>query len=163
MTPRFLSIALGAGCAAVSAIAIGWSADSLALAGSTPATIWGPDVAPLTVVALVVAPLVAVVATRKRAQAGGLIIWFVVLAVLTHRVVDRGVDGLDDVWLGIPIVTIAGLAETDPAPRRCRLARLPALCITRNGTSRRLPTGVAFVALAESPSGLVPPAAVARR
>ena len=71
-------------------------------------------------------------------------LWLVVLALLTHRIVDGGPDGFKDVWLGLPLTTIKAFAETDPSPRDCRLALLPALCVTRGGHPHRMATILPF-------------------
>ena len=78
------------------------------------------------------------------APSSGAYLSLAALAVLTHRVVDGGPDGFRDVWLGVPVTTIRAYAETDPSPRDCRIALVPALCVTRGGRQRSFTTLVPF-------------------
>lgn len=143
-------------CALVSAAVIAWTSDSLDLAGSTPATIWGADLSQLSIDIFVTAPIVAVALTKGYARVGAALVWLGALAVLTHRVVDGGSDGLADIWLGLPIGHYRAAAETDPDPRGCHVGPFGALCIVRSGESHTIFTGVRFARLDETDGKLAP-------
>ena len=139
-----LAAALACGCALVSGLAIAWSSNSLLIAGSTPATIWTPALPFAAVLAISAATVGLVALAGPRLRPAALVLWLVALAVLTHRVIDGGPDGFRDVWLGLPVTTIKTYAETDPSPQECRIALIPALCVTRGGRQRAFVTLLPF-------------------
>ena len=136
--------ALACGCALVWGLAIAWSSNSLLIAGSTPATVWSPGLPLFAILAISVATVALVALATPRLRPAALILWLAALAVLTHHVVDGGPDGFRDVWLGVPVTTIRAYAETDSSPRDCRIALVPALCVTRGGRQRYFTTLVPF-------------------
>ena len=145
MTRSWISAAaLACGCALVWGLAFIWSFNSLLIAGSMPATVWSPALPFVAILVISVVTVALVAAAGPRLRPAALILWFAALAILTHRVVDGGPDGFKDVWLGLPVTTIKAYVETDPAPRECRIALVPTLCVTRGGQQHTIPTLVPF-------------------
>lgn len=141
---RILGVLLALGCGILSALALAWSSNSLLIAGSTPATIWAPAL-PLSATAVILLGLVLLVGvSNARLKGPAVALWLVGLALLTHRVVDGGPDGLKDLWLGLPLTTDHAYAETDAAPHACGAALIPALCVTRGGHPGRIATVLPF-------------------
>ena len=136
--------ALACACALASGLAITWSSNSLLIAGSTPATVWSPALPVVSILAISLATVALVALAGRRLRPAALILWLAALAILTHRVVDGGPDGFKDVWLGVPVTTIRAYVETDPPPRDCRIALVPALCVTRGGRQRAFATLLKF-------------------
>ena len=136
--------ALACGCALLSGLAIAWTSNSLVIAGSTPATVWGPALPIVELLTISFATIALVVLAGPRLRPLALVVWLLALAVLNHRVVDGGPDGFRDVWLGLPVTNIRTYAETDPAPRDCSVALIPALCVTRGGHPRKIVTFLPF-------------------
>ena len=110
------------------------------LAGSTPAIIWAPRGGTAVAVVPVAATVLGVALAGQRVRPWSLLLWLTVLAMVTHRVVDIGPDGLSDLWLGVPVQTFGGWREIDPDPRPCGLA----LCVTRAGRLHHIPTLLPF-------------------
>lgn len=160
MTRRLLltGFAKAGVCALVSAAVVSWTSSSLDLAGSRPATIWGANLSPIGMNIVVTAAILAIALVRGRARVAATLIWLIILAILTHRVVDGGSDGLADIWLGVPVGHYRAAAETDPDPRSCRVGPLEAMCIVRAGESHTIMTGVPFAELDEVDGKLAPPA-----
>ena len=145
MTRSWIAAAATAGgCALVSGLLIAWTSNSLMIAGSTPATIWGPALPCAAVLLISTATVAPISLATHRLRPAALALWLLALAVLTHRVVDGGPDGLKDVWLGLPVFTVRTFAKTDPSPRNCRPALIPALCVTRGGQPHRIATVLPF-------------------
>lgn len=145
-TWRFwLRLLVPAACLAVSAVVVEFSFSHLFMDGSSPATIWGPTFGRSTTKLILLAIIVAVALTTGRARLSSLVVWFVTLGLLTHRLVDDNIDGANDKWFAlITVVSIADGSEDEPAPVQCRLAGLPALCVTRGGRTIRTPTVFRF-------------------
>ncbi len=156
MKPLVVSAAIAGICALVSIVVLIWTSQTFFLAGSTPATIWGPDIGPLAVKLLVAATVLAVALVRGRVRAGVLLVWLVTLAVLTHRVVDVGPDGMQDVWFGVTVHNHPAWRETDPEPRPCSTGPLAMLCTTRAGVAHGIVTVVRFTRLDEAGGKLTP-------
>ena len=138
------SVFVAVGCCLVSAAAIVWSSDDFLIAGSTPATVWQPAIAPALSAFIVGVPALAAALARSRVRVMLLALWLATLAVLTHRVVDGGPDGLRDLWLGVPVRSVSTYAETDAPPHSCGPAIPAQLCLTRGGRPYRIVTLVPF-------------------
>ena len=111
------------------------------IAGSTPATVWAPAL-PFIASLVIAVALVALASPRLRPAA--LALWLPARAVLTHRVVDDGPGGVRKRLAWHANDPIRTYAATDPSPRDCHLALVPALCVTRGGHARRIATVLPF-------------------
>jgi hypothetical protein len=123
-------------------LAIRISFDPLIVVGSTaPATILGPAVGQGWV-GLSALLLLALAGWMGRNWRVGLLLsWLLLLAIATHRVVERADGRVADVWLGVTVQSLAGLGGED-AVRRCRAEGWLVRCTLANG--RRLITLAPF-------------------